>query len=89
MSQGPHIPRTLQLIRGSPNERRRYNCAKCANCANCADGQYGHEQIGLDICGNCGQGLLLHSVGSVLRPFFPQKHKSLLVLAQNLGEGRF
>ena len=32
MSQTPHIPRTLQLIRVVPNEQR-YKCANCANCA--------------------------------------------------------
>ena len=32
MSQTPHIPRTLQLIRENPNEQR-YKCANCANCA--------------------------------------------------------
>ena len=30
MTQTPHIPRTLQLIRGCSNERRRYKCANCA-----------------------------------------------------------
>ena len=80
MSQTPHIPRTLQLIRVVPNEQR-YKCANCANCAAVSKSDSASVVIAVrDCC--CSNPCLL-----CLLLFF--KITKSLPWAQNLGEGRF
>ena len=80
MSQTPHIPRTLQLIRENPNEQR-YKCANCANCAAVSKSDSASVVIAVrDCC--CSNPCLL-----CLLLFF--KITKSLPWAQNLGEGRF